>query len=525
MLYSEIRLKRGSEMGLHQKFNSAKNNIKRFNAESIILHSMRINRNLSNLPPDKFEGYMPWEIMLLIKWTLVFGNWENKKNPNQSQYNSMINKIKEVFPENKFLLKKSSAGIRKFMRQTAFQQFGLQRKLTKANVGRNFELFGSAQSGYNFGSKFKELAGLEIPEFIELCLLLWVYYSTEQKNLHLNKTWFNLPGGVFGQSAIDSFLELLSLDLDGAKQLAIKQFEEQSLESEIFEESPFRRKPLFRHGKNYYTYSPSLLTGSLDTFIYDFLKENDPEKFGDAFGPTFERYLNKILTYYKVKFYPETEIKKKVAPSNPVDFLISSPNTTILIEGKAIELSKISKVNPENGILVNALKDSAIKGVYQANKTAKALLNKTELDGNPIGKEFFALIVSYKELYLGTGGDVWNEFIKEGLEKKFNFDCQNDLVIDPDKIFFVSVEDFEILFRATNGNVETMISILRKAEAENKTPGEGKFIFGMHLAPYKDGMEELPPFLDTHTERIFQKLIDSYLKPKKQLSLGPNSNS
>ena len=107
----------------------------------------------------------------------------------------------------------------------------------------------------------------------------------------------------------------------------------------------------------------------------------------------------------------------------------------------------------------------------------------------------FYFIVTYKELYLGNGEDVWNEFAKTSLNDSYEI---KDFNIKPENLFFIPINSFDRLLRITNGNIEQMIKIFKEV-IKQKNGETKKYIFETYLEEF-----DVAKSKDQHLVKIFE---------------------
>src|SRR5699024_7467112 len=151
-------------------------------------------------------------------------------------------------------------------------------------------------------------------------------------------------------------------------------------------------------------YNLNILYRGLEHFIYDSVREKNPGKFMNKFGPIFEGYIDKNLEYAGVNFKNENELKNMIGTgSKVVDFLSNENDKSILIVAKGVKMNYLGKVTHRPDIIKQKVKSSAVKGIKQAYETVTSLRNE---DSNLItnsNDNNYLLIITFKELYLGNG--------------------------------------------------------------------------------------------------------------------------
>ena len=169
----------------------------------------------------------------------------------------------------------------------------------------------------------------------------------------------------------------------------------------------------------------------------------------------------------------------------------------ILIEAKAIEAPHHTKSYPSDKRMIRAYKKDIIKALAQAHEVIKTF------KVNKLINDTFLLIVTYEELYLGDGEDVWNEFAKTSLSNDYGI---KDFNIKPENLFFISINSFDRLLRITDGNIEQMIKIFKEV-IKQKNGETKKYIFEDYLKEF-----DVEKSKDQHLFKVFE----NYLKNMQQ---------
>lgn len=102
----------------------------------------------------------------------------------------------------------------------------------------------------------------------------------------------------------------MALDIDNLREyLTIEDKSIKNISYEFHEQSPLKNYPLLIYGDRYYCYSRILLFHAIESFIYDKLRTANPQAFMNRFGQIFETYVEKSLTYGKLNFIKEEDLK------------------------------------------------------------------------------------------------------------------------------------------------------------------------------------------------------------------------
>ena len=316
--------------------------------------------------------------------------------------------------------------------------------------------------------------------------------------------------------------------------ILVKSFSTKS-PGEIYKTSPFKSKPFLNIGEKYYLWSIAFLDEFIKFGIYDILKSSAKSEFSNCWGTIFENYLKKRLDEYNISYVPEKQLRKE-GYTKQVDFLIKHksyskslfhkiPNLIsfkqiifncmvtlknifrvkalvskydlILLEAKGIEASHHTKAYPSDKIMINAYKKNIVRALTQAHEVVKTFKLNNLID------DAFLLIVTYKELYLGDGEDVWNEFAKTSLNDSYGI---KDFNIKPENLFFIPINSFDQLLRITDGNIEQMIKIFKEVIKQKKGKNK-KYIFEDYLKEF-----DVAKSKDQHLVKVFEDYLKNMQK-------------
>ena len=317
--------KQFSESDAYSSFKSVRNFIRNFFPEEIIFECiLRLNsKELKDI--INFRKYPPWLLLLIIKWAIMYGEFlsPDRKRLNISYFNKLIMLMQDL--DGKMRLPNQYSNFFLFIKNIAFQQFWLQDAPSFSKIARQKILFGNLNDSHTFPKEFHKLTKLSINEFIELSLMLLTKFRDKNEEPFVTEAWFKTVTKSYPWEKISNFLNLLSKDVNTLK-LYLKESNKRykNVSYEFYEQSPLQRYPFLYNSGKYYCYSPVVLNSTIQNYIYDTLRKDEPQKFMNKFGPIFENYVDKILEYGSFKYFKETWKKEKSLKSKII--LISIPN-------------------------------------------------------------------------------------------------------------------------------------------------------------------------------------------------------
>jgi hypothetical protein len=232
-------------------------------------------------------------------------------------------------------------------------------------------------------------------------------------------------------------------------------------------------------------------------WIYDRLREDDAQWFVNAFGPVFEKYVERLVNHLELSFLTEGQIKSALGTKHKklVDFIIMDGNSKIFVDAKGVEMTYLGQVSDNLYDIQRATDSSLIKGIKQGCSVADSNKNITEIDGIklPAENENYLIIITYKELYIGNGR-VFRDLLGESVMAQLR-GCDGFDLIPMEHMYFMSIKEFEILAQAVHEKKIGLQESLRKAVAADSAWNTRKLVFTQHLEDeaWPDG---IPEFLD-----------------------------
>lgn len=501
-------------MAFYEDYKPLRNKIREYNSKDLIFASISLLHKLDKLPVIEWEYYRPEQILLLIKW--IISEYTSIKKPNvlnENKFNILVAKLQNLFEINPSdaLSLHPKHPLPKFLRQTAFQQFWLQQAghITTEIMARQLTMFlpSSLDKSDKINNLFFVETGISIKSFFEISVMILTKFLDEKNpTISFTKDYFKQCVHSFTNNELDKYFKLLSLSFDEAKEYAAKDLVEKKdkLEFQIFEQTPFTFYPFLRDGNDFILYSPALMHYVIRYYVYDYLKLHYGSDFLNDFGKViFENYLKLGLNFSEIDYGNEEDLKK-LLPKNSkvVDFYIESENSLVLIDAKATEMRGSTMETQRNDFISTTLEKSVIKGIKQCYEVANKLKN---------GRKVYSIIVTYKELYLGSVGSIWDEFLEDNLKNFFEERKIDKNLISHDNIYVISIEDFDLLMKAVKLDKANLIKILDQATQLDKNGATGKNILGQHIKEFLPNDHELLPYLAEVSDNLIQDMVQRFV--------------
>lgn len=491
-------------MANFEDYKALRNKVRNYELLSLVLLCIKKLHEISKKAVYESGGYYPWNLLYLVKIAFLEGGKNGSKAATIGNINTALNHINELGNESRFL-KGENGGVRKFMRTLAFQQFWFQRPITSSDMARQLLIFDGSTAA-KLSEEFLVITGLEIKTFLQMLISAWSGFIDDSGRTHITKGWF-VPLG-YDEEVIDSFFSLVALSVEETRQFFERHYGNTTDKLlQLTEQTPLKQYPFLQVEDRYYCYSPYVLQEKIKHAIYDTLKDAHGSNFTQTFGVLFENYINRLMDENKIPYIPEVRLKEIFKNKRVCDAVLELDDALVLIEVKGIEMHPYAQINPTNAVLTNQLKTNIVKSFEQIYEVGN-LLNNTD-EGRAIlkGREVFAIVVTYKEMYLSDGQDLWDEFLAEPLQKYISAKNLDLSYIPLRNIFFASVNSFEELVKVVIANGNVISKVLNKAAEENSDPMKKKYLFDMHLGSYQQApIPILEKIFDDVTAELEAKL-------------------
>ena len=498
----------------YELFKPIKNQIGKYDPTNIAIVTSRKIHEIEIKPFNLWQGWLPWYLILLIKWGFQFEQSQYQQKPFiEKNLTYIVNKIHEFDGAcgSPFIDNEDYLSLIKYFRTKAFQQFWMQINIGSWDIARQQLLFCELTPNHLIQSQFLKTHNIAIPQFIELCFILWSWLAKDNRNQIFE------PSTLFknisiSEISVNRFCSTLSL-----KPLEVKTFintQSKLIHNPCFqllEPSPLEQKPILSLDKEFLVYSRRLFERTINSYLYDQVKSIGGSEASDLFAKTLEKYVKKALKSAGLPFFDEVALKKVFPKSKVTDFLITLPNCTVIFEVKAIEMRPSVQVFPENKQLTNELKDNVIKATIQGFKLATNLFENKKNILNPVTFPPYLMILTYKDLFLGNGQQIWNEFLFSAVGSEFEKENINSSIIPPDHIIVLSLFEFDILMSILHKSHNHLNKILFTMVKQNSKPKTEKFSFLQHLIPFLDPDPKLP-YLDRTFNELTTRILSKFIK-------------
>lgn len=463
-------------------YNYIRNKVRKFSKKELLSNLYSILKSLDLKDDDKPSPI--WHIFLLIKWTYIDGAEPYyPKHLSNKEISELLKNIEKFEDKilNPYVERRDWDS---FFQIIGYQQFYLQKNVHWVDFAQQLKIFTTLKHKYDIDNSFREKTGLSVYEFLATSFILWMYSNINSVlkqftyNGYIGEDVFETFSYCMSVEILKNYIQLLILNEENTNEIinaykrGLNRNEYQPFEISFFTMYPFQNlsgginiihKSIFAHTCCYY--------------IYDYLKESD-EKFSEEFGRRFEKYVGLGLEETKTNFITENELKKLYGKDeNVVDYLVDD---SILIECKGVEPKPLPSVKPTIEITYNNLKDSIIKAYTK--QMLNVLKNKNQ------EKEYYGIIVTYKDFYYSSLEDLWLA-MKGDVEKFCSENNFNINLLPPEKVLVINISSWDKIVQILKTTDTTLSEILKKIYDTNKI--EKMKNFNSHFKDYEIGNCEL----------------------------------
>lgn len=473
----------------YSAYRTIRNRIVKFSADSWICELVDRLYEAEAKTTEAVQQRQPWTLLLLLKWVLLNAEECSDEPVPHNEFARAYNDASALEILTLNTVEAGSHRLTKIFRRMAFQQFWYwQPAIYYEDIGRLVLLFKDLELDSKVKALSESAIGLPRPLFFEL-LASTVTRFLVDKEKFISPGWYQSILPFWPPGTLEKFFSLLSLSREEVRHYLMESINafgrtrDDKWRYQVLDQTPLKDRPFFACADGrWHCYSPSVLGECLRWFYYDRLKQANAELFCTWFGGAMERYLEERLKEWNVPYTPERSLRQKGAKnSSVVDFLLSEGEQAVLVDSKAVEMEQLGRLVPTNEVFGSRLKTSVVKGVKQIYFTAHQI-QSGKIRFRPVPKRFFGLVVTYKELYLGDGGALWEEFLGDEVRPFLIENNIPETAVSPEDIFFISLQDFDHLLAVSKKYNVSVANIVRGAVETNRS--DRKLLFHDHLTKH-----------------------------------------
>jgi hypothetical protein len=454
-------------------FGMIRSKIKEYRLHSLVSYILEV---LNNIQRQKSKHPF-WELLVLLKWCyLNTDNAPSKKIAKPFDVQNLLELIEQFQNDHPILDFTNHKSVSQSFRTVAYQQFDYQEQFYISLISRQLVIYLKLRSRLDIVTEFKRAAGLELTSFFRYCFYTFaflnrdLYQSGHVYDGSLGREFSNFFIEIFSAEELQAFLQLVAIT-DPQQFVPLHKLQDEKLQ--LYETNFFVTKPLIYFEGQYRLPHRAILNQTIKHYVYTYLKSILPDSFPEEFGKRMEKYVELGLKEANFRYKNETELKRAYNLGKVSDYLVDDD---ILLECKATELHPRSGVLRLPNILTKELNSSIIKAYQQLACTANTI--------DP-SRQWFGVIITYREMYLGFGLDAWDEFLEAPMREFFLQQKIAFNILPPENLFFITIEDWDYIIQIVKENKATLKEILLKGRETNVSPKVGDKLFLMEMVLQK----------------------------------------
>jgi hypothetical protein len=490
-----------------EAFKPIRNLLSKYDRVSLAVEAATKLHEVEVRPIQEWRTWCPWLLLLLIKWGFEFGGAQYPpKAVGERDLARLINKLHDFERDcGSRFLGGDHPELMKFLRTKAYQQFWMQTTVGSWDLVRELVLFSCLPPEHWFRAQLANHVGLAMDEFAELALALWAWLENSPANIRFNS------GALFGSVKVPadtkaSFIAALALQPEDVTRFLGER--SQRVKNPCFqlsEPSPLDQYPLLALGEDQLVYSKRLFGWTVSHFFYEQARLIGGSQGAELVARLLEQYVAESLASVEMAFYDESELQRAFPSHKVTDFVVPRDDVTLLVEVKSTEMRPSVIVFPANEQLIRELRDSVIKAAVQGYSLANDLTKSSAGLDIPNSSHFYLFILTYKDMHLGPGQPMWDEFLGEAVRTVLEGADIDLQVIPPERIVALSLREWDVLMSILSTDPTLLSHILDEMVTNNRNPATAKFSFWQHLEPYLSAQQKLP-YLDKESSRLFASL-------------------
>ena len=513
MMNSNHPMSIGEGNNYFEAFKRIRNGIGKYDAREIVLGCLQRLHAKEAETIQNMQRQPPWNQLLLIKWAVVYGDFTSngKRTLTQQDLNGLLNSITNI--GGSVPLPQTVNHPLVLLRAIGYQQFWHQEIRHPIALLRQGILFGKLDRSHSFQRWFEEETSVSLDNFIDLSFMVYARFC--EPDIHfIHEAFFQPVAASFPPACVANFLQATSRTPVQLREYLVGLETESHEPSEYYERTPLVRFPFLDLGGRYFYYSFKVLMHSLANFAYDTLRQRDPQAFMEKFGRIFEDYVLLGIASTGVRFYDEEALRRFVQrDSHVVDGLVLDADVNVFVEAKGVEVGHLGMTSYRPGDVTNAVKSSVIKGISQGMDVVRVLTKLNSLPGGNLTRSRnFLLLVTYKDLFLGTGQDFYESFGGVRLESALGCAMQ-DAPIPLDQIYIVSIDEFDYLIACIASGKSSFSQVFGHAYQKDSDPNTKRLNLIQHLKEMC-GDVDVPQYLKA--ERDYRLTSISERLPEEQ---------
>ncbi|WP_437974290.1 hypothetical protein WMF11_38025 [Sorangium sp. So ce295] len=448
---------------------------------------------------DEWRAQPPWLLLLLLKWIILYGSFGPiiLRRVTDQEVDKLVNLMHGV--DNASNQPKEHDNIRLFMRAIAYQQFLFQDPITLARIARQALLFRDLPSAHPLGTMFLAAKGVTLDDWIELSFMLASGFLSSPRAT-IRDSYFDGVRKRHSSEVTSAFLSSYSRTLPELRQYL--QGVTLHKPQEFRERSPMLAFPLLRRADDLLCFSPQILLKSIEDHIYDTLRAADTERFMKHFGRRFEIYVRGGLQFLCEDFIDEKQLQSTFGSGKVTDFALIRDRSVLLIDAKGVDIGFQGMTTPSATTVVNRTRTSIIKALIQGEECGRRVLKQLG------SRELFLLVVTYKQLYFGTGADFVSSIGAQRITQE-GYD-PTTAALRPENVYFVAIDEFDHLMSALHHDGVALTNFITQTRDLDSDPGSKSYVMKMHLVKRHPTAGFAPMYLQHEFDAMMKRISEAF---------------
>lgn len=413
----------------------------------------------------------PWQVLLLVKWTLqdTFASDKTGRDIKDSEFEDLRQRLFD-FPE-RVSLSAAESSSTLFMRQLLQAQIAFQRDLSPSFT-REAALLAKLAQDHPLRQLFLSKTGLEPLDFIDLAIAS--YAAVLKGRRTIGTDWFSSFRLHYGDASVDAFIQGASRNYEELVAFCRGLPDaKKPRTSEFYEFTSLKRFPFLRTAGELEYWHPIVFFRGMESFVHSVLSEAGQD-YIERFSKVFEGHVLNEIGTSGLCYFNEVQLKTFCRSHQKVpDALVSFPDINLFIESKAglFDESVMTVGHPEIFRHKTLALQTAIAqgwatsiGLREARLAPAQVLNASK---------DYLLVVTNRELNASRGTKL-REMYPEG---KLDYpSVEASIYLPLERVYFISIDDFERLMAAARTAEFGVPSFLEKCCRVGWRPSNGKIL-------------------------------------------------
>lgn len=294
-----------------------------------------------------------------------------------------------------------------FVRQMMLPQAPYQIGLNVGAFGRQIRMIQCLPPESNLRKSLDRIVGMPLESYFELALLFWVH--SDGGKLDFPQSYLNSLADAYGRNTVEQFIRRIAFS-KAEVQARLREARTLALD-EWFQPTLLYKFPYLITASSILCWGAPTLRRHFENVITDWIEADGDHAAKQTWDKVFSNYIGESLQRTKCEVLNEQDIQQRLGIHGKVcDYLLVEPECAVLIEVKNKSLTDALPARATRLTMKSKLKATVAKGVGQIANTLSAAKKHPE----SANKEFFSVIVTAGDLWLGPGHFLHDDIEAEG---------------------------------------------------------------------------------------------------------------